>query len=132
MITISRSLRAGVFGVGFAVPILGVLAGCAAPAPRVLSTEPEAAVAGRIDATIIAIRPVPPAAPQGGGAVLAAMGTQNGGGASETEIIVRTDQGNVLSVVQTDVTGLAAGARVVVLTSPRLRIARPGYATPVS
>jgi hypothetical protein len=132
MITISRSLTASVFGIGFACLTAGILTGCAAPAPRVVAAVPDAVPTGRVDATIVAIRPVPPAAPQGGDAILAAMSAAGSPPAGQSEVILRTDQGTVLSIVQSDTVGLTVGARVVVLTSPRLQIARPGYSTPIS
>lgn len=134
MFTISRTVRARVFGIGFAGTLSGILAGCAAPAaaPPVVSAGTETIVTGRLIATIVVIRPVPAPAPQSGGAVLAAMGSTGAAAAGLSEIILRTDQGNVLSVVQADTTGLAPGGRVTVLTSPRLMIARPGYSTPTS
>ena len=132
LITISRKLRAGLFGTGFAALAAASLSGCAAPAPRVASPGPEAVVSGRVDATVLLIRPVPATTPQGSGAVLAAMGAPAGQTAGEAEVILRTDQGAVLSIVQSDTRGLMPGSRVVVLTSPRLQLARPGYASPAS
>jgi outer membrane lipoprotein SlyB len=60
------------------------------------------------------------------------MGAPAGQTTGESEIILRTDDGAILSVVQAESSGLAPGARVVVLTSPNLHLARPGYTTPTS
>lgn len=140
MITISRKAAFAPFGSRFpSLParvatfmVLGALAGCAAPAPRVVTHGPEVVVPARVEATVVAIRPVPPATPQGSGAVLAAIGAPAGQTDGNAEIILRTDQGSVLSVVQSGTVGLMPGGRVVVVTSPRLQIVRPGYATPAS
>ncbi|MCB8876371.1 hypothetical protein [Acidisoma silvae] len=137
IITISRDVRAGLVGTGFA--FLGIalaslvgLAGCAAPAPRVVSVSPGSAATDRLPATVLAIRPVPPAAPQGEGAILAAMGSTGSAPVDQAEVILRTAQGGIVSVVQSDMTGVTVGAHVVLLTVPRLQIARPGYTTPTS
>jgi len=140
MITMSREWPKGPSAAGLgrisahiaAFLVLAALTGCAAPAPRIVSPGPEAVVPGRVQATVIAVRPVPPATPQGSGAVLAAMGAPAGQTGGNAEIILRTDQGSVLSIVQSGAAGLTQGARVVVLTSPRLEIVRPGYAAPSS
>jgi hypothetical protein len=140
VITISRcgknGRRGGGFvhkvasGAGFA--LLLMVAACAAPAPGHVSPGPATVATGQMPATILAIRPVPTAAPQGSQAILIAMGAPAGQTAGESEIILRTDQGSVLSVVQEDTAGLAPGGRVVVLTTPSLRLARPGYSMPGS
>lgn len=140
MITISRGLSERPLGPRFAsfsrriAPLLvaSLLAGCAAPAPRVVAPGPEAVIPGRIEATVVTIRPVPPATAQGSGAVLAAMGAPAGQTDGSAEFILRTDQGEVLSIVQPGMVGLTPGARVVVLTSPRLQIVRPGFSAPTS
>ncbi len=140
MITMSRELAGGPLGLRFAsLParvaacvLMAALAGCAAPPPHIVAPGPEAVIPGRLEATVVAIRPVPPATPQGSGAVLAAMGAPAGQTDGNAEVILRTDQGSVLSIVQSGTVGLMPGARVVVVTSPRLQIVRPGYATPAS
>jgi outer membrane lipoprotein SlyB len=132
LITISRHKRGAWLGAGFAWILMLSLAGCAAPAPHIASSGGEAATARGVQATILAIRPVPPAAPQGSTAILTAMGAPAGQTTGESEIILRTDDGAILSVVQAESSGLAPGARVVVLTSPNLHLARPGYTTPTS
>lgn len=133
MITFLRRRAHGVLSAAGIVFGLA-LAGCAAPAPRIVSAGAGTVATGQLRATILEIRPVPPAAPQGSGAVLAALGASGSGGATagESEVILRTDGGAVLSIVQADTVGLAAGERVVVDTQPRLHLARPGYSTPTS
>lgn len=133
-ITISRCGQRGWFGAGLAVLFAIALAGCGAPKPASIaaSAGQAAAKTAPLRATILAVRPVPPAAPQGSGAILTAMGAAAVQGSGEAEIILRTDGGAILSVVQPVTSSLVPGARVVVLTSPSLHLVQPGHAAPMS
>lgn len=116
---------------GWRVAALGalglLLAGCAAPtsAPQ-LSAAPGAAAP--LYATVAAVRPVPAAAAQTEGQLLASLGQPQaaGSGAGRSEVLVRTDDGQVLSVLASSTAGFAPGGRVVVLPGSPMRLGRPG------
>lgn len=130
MITSLRAatLRGGLLLLGLA------LAGCAGAGTRMAVAPAAPAVgSGPLYATVALVRPVPAGATEGEGAVLAALGlapTDAQGGLSE--ILVRTDDGQTLSVVAAAGAGYAPGARVVLLPGAPLRLGRPGITAPAS
>lgn len=124
-------------GLGAALGVIASLAltGCAASEGRVATTAPATPLTtGTNYATVTLIRPAPAASPQGTGAVLTAMGLPptSAAGAAEAEVVVRTDDGRTLSVMQPDAPGIVPGARVVVVADPSLRVVRPGFTAPTS
>lgn len=128
------SLRAPAGLRGLAALGLGLLlAGCAAPARPVATTSAEGAgLSGPVYATVDLVRPVP-AGTQTSGALLAALGLPGAtAGGARSEVLLRTDDGQRLSVVTPDASGMAPGTRVVVLPGSPLRIGRPGFAAPAS
>lgn len=104
------------------------LAGCAAPAPLIKSEAPihsEAPVQSVAPGTgtIVAMRPSPPATPSRR-SVLAALGVAPGAAPDGTvEFIVRGDDGQPISVMQSDAGDLHTGDRVALISGSRLRIA---------
>lgn len=125
-------LRASAAVAGLAA--LGLLTGCAASAPRMAVAPAPATAAGPLYATVALVRPVPAAAAAEQTAILTAMGAPatGAGAGGRSEILVRTDDGQTLSVVTTQAAGLAPGARVVLLPGAPLRLGRPGLAGPAS
>jgi len=120
---------AGLAGLGL------LLVGCAGGGPRtaVAPAAVTAEASGPLYATVALVRPVPPASADGEGAVLAALGLGAGGGPDGlSEILVRTDDGQTLSVVTTEAASFAPGARVVLLPGSPLRLGRPGMTAPAS
>lgn len=102
------------------------------PAPQAGSTV--AAPTGPDYATVAAVRPINDEGSGGGGAapggdpradILAAMGVSPvaaSGQAAPSEIVVRTDGGDTLSIVQTGGAGFTPGERVVVVPGGQPRL----------
>lgn len=113
---------------------LGLLTGCAAGGPRMAVAPAAVAPSGPLYATVALVRPVPAASATQQDAILAAMGAApvGGEGPGRSEILVRTDAGQTLSVVTAQTAGLVPGARVVLLPGPSLRLGRPGITAPAS
>ncbi len=114
--------------------LLTVLLGVSACAPGTTTAPPPAAIRGAapgIYGVVVSCRPIG-AASSGGvrGAILGAIGGPASGGAGQgaavpdVELIVREDDGQTLSVVQTNAAGLRPGERVVLSMSPRARLSR--------
>jgi len=97
-----------------AVILLG-LAGCA------VSPPPAAPPAAALRATIVAVRPVAPAAD---GPLLALLGAPSGAvvPVQAREFILRTEDGHILSIVQDDDGLLRAGQAVSVVAGARARL----------
>jgi hypothetical protein len=119
LITFLRGRRASV-----GVPLAAALAlfGCAPARPPV--SGPRAAVAapaGPGYATVAAVRPISAIGGAGGGpdaAILPAMGISSEAAPASgalSEIVVRTDGGETLSVVQPNAINLAPGERVMIV-----------------
>lgn len=112
------------------------LSGCAGGTRLAVAPAAPAASTGPLYATVAQVRPVPAPAGTEQPAILAAMGAgpagDTGGAAGRSEILVRTDDGQTLSVVTTANPSLAPGARVVLLPGPSLRLGRPGITAPAS
>ena len=112
---------------------LAGLLGLAACAPASGTMAPSAGAPGGDEparsATVVAVRPVPAPGNDMRGTILGAIGT---GGATEPgteatcEFILRTDNGQTISVVQANAEGLHAGEHVVLSMGPRRRVARAG------
>jgi outer membrane lipoprotein SlyB len=51
---------------------------------------------------------------------------------TESEVVVRTDDGQTLSVVQPDPAGLVPGVRVEVVPGPTPHLVRPSLSSPAS
>ena len=122
-ITLSRPRRAGV---GVSLVLALSLVGCAPARPPVIQPQATGAPTGPSYATVAAVRPIrtPGAgASDPGTAILDAMGVSRemAAGAS-SEIVVRTDRGETLSVVQPSAANLTPGERVMVVPGglPRL------------
>lgn len=118
---------------------LAGLSGCAGHAPGTASLSSPttvsgvAAPSGRTYATVAAVRPASPASTQGSGAILSAMGiSPNAGGSKESEVVVRMDDGRILSVLQADTAGLTPGTQVVIVPGATPRVVRPGLTAPAS
>jgi outer membrane lipoprotein SlyB len=117
------------------VAVLGLLlTGCAAGGTRMAVAPAAATASGPLYATVALVRPVPAAAATEQTAILAAMGAVPAGaeGEGRSEILVRTDDGQTLSVVTTQAAGFAPGTRVVLLPGAPLRLGRPGMTAPAS
>ncbi len=118
--------RAGSGAVGLLLMAVMPLAGCA-PAQAPVAAQPQATgPAGADYATIAAIRPIPPAGTGGGvdpqTEILAAMGLPPAPATpGSTEIILRRDDGDTLSVVEPGAAALSPGERVML---------RPGNGEP--
>jgi len=97
--------------------LLASLPGCAAPPAHPIQAaiaKAAPATTSRDFGTILAVRPVPERDPQPVRVVLQQLG--GSGAASGTEeIIVRSDTGETLAVVQPDAPTLRPGARVAIL-----------------
>jgi outer membrane lipoprotein SlyB len=112
------------------------LAGCAsrvAPASgAIAAVQAPAASNGPAYAIVDSVRPIAPGAnPQGD--ILTAMGVPApAGGASACEILVWTEDGETLSVVQANAAGLRPGERVIVLPGAIPRLMVPQAASPAS
>jgi hypothetical protein len=112
--------------------VLGMAAvalfGCAPAKPPILAPQAAVAPGGPAYATVATVRPIPAFAAAGGGgqaAILAAMSIPQsamGTSGASSEIIVRTDGGETLSVVEPDSAGLALGERVIVVRGGLLRL----------
>jgi len=112
-------------------PLGLLLAGCAAPASAPpLSAAPGASAP--LYATVAAVRPVPAASSQTAAQLLASLGQPQtpGSGAGRSEVLVRTDDGQVLSVLASSSAGFMPGSRVVVLPGTPMRLGRPGLTPP--
>jgi outer membrane lipoprotein SlyB len=109
---------------------LTALLGVSACAPGGANSPAPGAIGGAGRASygvIVSCRPIEAAA--GGdvrGAILGAVGGAAGQGASEAafEFIIREDNGQTLSVVQTNAAGLRPGERVVLSMGTRTRLSR--------
>jgi outer membrane lipoprotein SlyB len=120
------------------------LAGCASGVRPAMPAAPAVASAasGPKEGTVAAVRPIAPLPAESGvapgadpaGAILAAMGVAAApsGGRALTEIIVQTNDGQTLSVVQPNAAGLVSGAQVVLLPGPLPRLVKRGTASPAS
>ena len=118
-------------GIGLPLAVGLLLASCAPSEPPILAPQAAAAVApagpasapayAPTYATVAAVRPLPAAsaaAPGQDAAILTAMGlatTSRGVSRASAEIVVRTDGGETLSVVQPNLGDLAPGDRVLVV-----------------
>lgn len=110
---------------------LTALLGVSACAPGGANSPAPGAIGGAGRASygvIVSCRPIE-AATGGGdvrGAILGAVGGPDGQGASEAafEFIIREDNGQTLSVVQTNAAGLRPGERVVLSMGTRTRLSR--------
>jgi outer membrane lipoprotein SlyB len=120
-------------GLGTVGIVAGALSGCATVKPPI-SQPQAAALPSRADATVAAVRPIGAFGSPGSNpdaAILPAMGISPaaaGMSGAMSEIIVRMDGGETLSVVQRSAVAFAPGERVVVLpegTGPRLVPAPP-------
>ncbi len=103
---------------------LAGIAGCAPAIPPKASVQPASISAG----TILSMRAVgPPGALEPLRAALLAESSGNDDVSRPLmEIIVRTDDGTTLSIVQTNEPGFRKGDRVIILRDDRTRLARPG------
>ncbi len=120
---------------GGGVPVMAVLVlfGCAPAKPPILRPHAAAASDGAAYATVASVRPIRAFAVAGidpEAAILAAMSlspADMGTSDASSEIVVRTDGGETLSVVQPNSAGLAPGERVMVVPGglPRLVPASP-------
>ncbi|GAB0116442.1 hypothetical protein [Acidisoma sp. 7E03] len=112
--------------------LAGLLGGCAGtPAPQAVA--PLASTGAGMGGTVAAVRPVPTAAAGTEGQLLAALGqAQTVSAPAQSEVLVRTDDGQVLSVLVPAAEEVAPGARVVVLPGAPLRLGRPGLTAPAS
>ncbi|GAB0113804.1 hypothetical protein [Acidisoma sp. C75] len=132
MVTFSRAAWRGFCRPGLAALLLLALSGCAG-APRTVLVPAAAPSPGARLATVAAIRPVPGPAAQSGGALLAALGLGGQQAAPPlAEVLVRTDDGETLSVVAPAGSAPALGSRVVISAGDRLSLVRPGFAAPAS
>lgn len=117
----------GLAGLGL---LAGLLAGCAGTSPAPMTAPVVSAGQG---GTVAAVRPVPAGAAQTEGQLLAALGQpQTAEAEARSEVLVRTDDGQVLSVLAPAAEGFAPGARVVILPGAPLRLGRPGLTAPAS
>jgi outer membrane lipoprotein SlyB len=86
--------------------------------------------------TVAAVRPVTLSAGAAGNEpevqILTAMGVAPPAGAAGSEIVVQTDNGQTLSVVQGNPVGLAPGARVEIVPGAMPRLEPLGAAPPAS
>ncbi len=116
--------------------VVAALAGCAPPRPPVTQDSPAemaAGLQGPAYATVASVRPIGgfgTAETNPDAAILPAMGVASSAmpsGRASSEIVVRTDGGETLSVVQPDAAGLSPGERVMVLPGglPRLTPVSP-------
>jgi len=110
-----------------------LLCGCATR-PLVAVSSPDAGFGGPSGphyATVESVRPIPGtgAAAASSTQILTAMGVAPGGGAAAEEVVLQTDDGQTLSVVEPAGALLAAGARVRVLPGSQPRLV-PVSATP--
>jgi outer membrane lipoprotein SlyB len=117
--------------------VVTALAGCAPPRPPVTQASPAetaAGLQGPAYATVASVRPIggfgTTADTNPDAAILPAMGVAASAmpsGSASSEIVVRTDGGETLSVVQPDAAGLSPGERVMVLPGglPRLTPVSP-------
>jgi TOBE domain len=126
-------LRAAFHGLRVPLLVAATLPGCASARPPVLKPQAAVAPVGPAYATVAAVRPIRPLAPAGGdtqAAILAAMSVSPAvaaAGGSSSEIVVRTDGGETLSVVQPNSADLTPGERVIIVPAglPRLVPASP-------
>jgi outer membrane lipoprotein SlyB len=134
-ITFARA-AARPFAVAVAVMLALALAACAAvprPSPTVALPETPGRPTGPAFGTVAAVRPITDAAGNGPEArILTAMGVAAPGGAVGAEIVVQTDDGQTLSVVQANAAGLAPGARVEIVPGAMPRLAPLAAAAPAS
>jgi outer membrane lipoprotein SlyB len=107
-----------------AVLLVLALAGCATPKPAPATAAGPAAsnAAATGGGVIVALRPLAPDTPARR-RVLAALGVAVAPAADDVEVIVRTDDGRPLSVMQGGAGALRAGERVALVGGPRIRIA---------
>ena len=140
MATFLRACRRGRSGGGWRgagpLAVLFLLSGCASGGHQAALAPASAAMpaGGARYATITAVRPVPPPAAGSGGAILAVLGLGQGAGAAAplAELLLRTDDGAVLSLVQPRAAEWVPGNRVLVLPGDRLTLVRPGFTEPAS
>jgi hypothetical protein len=120
MVEGEKSLRSAIFLAG-----LIALAGCASPKPAEVVAQPAPANGS---ATILSMRTVQrnPAATPIRTVLLAESVGSNDTGEALVEFIVRTDDGAVLSIVQTNESGFRNGDRVVIVRDTRTHLTRPG------
>jgi outer membrane lipoprotein SlyB len=115
--------------------VLAALVGVSACAPGATSPTQPGPIGGAGRGSygvIVSCRPIEAAAGGGDvrGVILGAVGGPAGSGAGQGaaeavfEFIVREDNGQTLSVVQTNAAGLRPGERVVLSMSPRARLSR--------
>ena len=120
---------------GIATPLTAVLAfsGCAPARPPALQQQATVSATApspvaRAYATVAAVRPIGSFASSGSdpdAAILPAMGVSSAVGSvsgAMSEIIVHTDSGETLSVVQPSTVALAPGERVIVLPGSGRRL----------
>ena len=134
MVKFSRACRRAVGWGGGAVAALVLLTGCATGGHQAARAPAGGPAGGARYATITAVRPVPSPAPASGGAILADLGLGGKALASAplAELVLRTDDGAVLSLVQPRAADWVAGSRVLLLPGDRLTLLRPGIAAPAS
>jgi outer membrane lipoprotein SlyB len=134
MVTFLRACRRAVGWGGGAAAALVLLSGCATSSHQAALAPAGGAAGGLRYATITAVRPVPSPAPASGGAILAdlGLGGKTLASAPLAELLLRTDDGAVLSLVQPRAAEWVPGSRVLVLPGDRLTLVRPGYTPPAS
>ena len=104
------------------------LGGCGARTPAAGAAN--AAAGGPTLATVVAVRPAPPA--EARSFVLAALGAGATGGGADTacEVILRDAGGHILSVMQPQSGAVRVGEQVLVVPGPHTRLARAGSPPP--
>ena len=117
-------------GCAAALLTASLLTGCAPTRPPVVMQQSAVAPAGPAYATVVAVRDIPASGAGGNNprsAVLTAMGlAQTAEQGASSEIVVRTEDGAALSVVEPDAANPAAnlkvGAKVMVVRGGLLRL----------
>jgi outer membrane lipoprotein SlyB len=122
-----------------AVALALALSACAAvsrPSPTAARPETPVGPTGPAFGTVATVRPLTLAAGATGNSpeaqILTAMGVGAPVGAAGSEIVVQTDDGQTLSVVQANPAGLARGERVEIVPGAMPRLAPLAAAAPAS